>query len=216
MTETRFERAIAAIDAANAADPNQVQVRGAARPKELAHAELVTRWVRRLRPDPGPELLLAARAHHICRWVIRRSSYPTGRAGYLRWRRALHDLHAKRVGEVLAAVGYDEATILRVQDLVRKRGLGADPEVQTLEDALCLVFIEMQLHELAGHLDNDKTIDVVTKTLRKMSDEAVRLATTIDLLPGDRALIERARQTHPNTSPPRLGRGRCDPADREP
>jgi Domain of unknown function (DUF4202) len=186
------------------------------RPKELAHAELVTRWVRRLRPDSGPELLLAARAHHICRWVIPRSSYPTGRAGYLRWRRALHDLHAKRVAEILTAVGYDEATILRVQDLVRKRGLGADPEVQALEDALCLVFVEMQLHELAGHLDNDKTIDVIAKTLRKMSDEAVRLAKTIDLLPGDRALIERARQTQANTSPPRLGRGRYDPADRKP
>lgn len=212
MTDTRFEQAIAEIDAANAADPNQIEVRGAAGPKELVHAELVTEWVRRLRPDASPELLLAARAHHIGRWVIPRSSYPTGRAGYLRWRRALHDVHAERVAKILAAVGYDDATISRVQSLVRKRGLGTDTEVQALEDALCLVFVELQLHELAEHLDPAKTIDVIAKTLRKMSDEAVRLATTIDLLAADRALIEQAHQVV-TASPGYVGRGQS-PADR--
>ena len=105
-------------------------------PKELAHAELVTGWVLRLRPDAGPELLLAARAHHLCRWMIPRSSHPSGRRGYLRWRQALHNLHVERVGGILSAVGYDGATIERVQDLVAKRGLGEDPEVQTLEARL--------------------------------------------------------------------------------
>lgn len=194
MTDARFERALAAIDAANSADPNRIDVRGVARPKELAHAELVTGWVLRLRPDAGPELLLAARAHHLCRWMIPRSSHPSGRRGYLRWRRALHNLHVERVGVILSAVGYDGATIGRVQDLVAKRGLAEDPEVQTLEDALCLVFIETQLHELAARVDDEKIVDIVTKTLRKMSDEAVRLAGTIDSLPHDRAIIERARE----------------------
>ena len=30
--------------------------------------------------------VLAARAHHLRRWVVPRTSYPEGRAGYLRWR----------------------------------------------------------------------------------------------------------------------------------
>jgi hypothetical protein len=206
VTDARFERAIAAIDAANAADPNQVQLGGASRPKELAHAELVTGWVQRLQPDAGPELLLAARAHHVCRWMIPRSSYPAGRPGYLRWRRALHDLHAERVAEILTAEGYDEATISRVQDLVRKRGLGKDPEVQVLEDALCLVFVETQLHDLAARLDPEKTVAVIAKTLQKMSDDAVRFASTIDLVPEDWALIERARETGADVTPPRSDR----------
>ena len=149
MPEVRFEQAIAAIDAANADDPTTITDRVELRPKELAHADLVTEWVVALRPDASDALLLAARAHHLRRWTVPRTSYPTGRAGYLRWRKDLHEQHAREVGEILAAVGYDTETIDRVQNLVRKRGLGRDPEVKTLEDALCLVFLETQFHDLA-------------------------------------------------------------------
>jgi hypothetical protein len=190
--DERFAAAIAAIDAANADDPNTILVRGATRPKELAHAELVTEWVQRLEPDAHEALLLAARAHHIRRWTIPRASYPTGRPGYLRWRKALHTVHEQEVGRILAAVGYDETTITRVQQLVAKRGLGHDADVQVLEDALCLVFVETQLHDLARRLDHDKMVDVAAKTLAKMSDPAIAQAATIPLAAPDRTLLEAA------------------------
>ena len=168
--DERLARAIAAIDAANADDPNTIVVpepggAGVTRPKELAHAELMTAWVTRLRPDASDALLLAARAHHIRRWVVPRLSYPEGRAGYLRWRRDLHERHAADVGAILDEEGYDAATIARVQDIVRKRNLARDPDVQALEDALCLVFIETQFAELTAKLDRPKMVDVVRKTL---------------------------------------------------
>src|SRR5205085_10114958 len=127
VEQARFERALAAIDAANAEDPQG---------KEPRHAELVTAWVRRLRPDAGEALLLAARGHHIRRWAIPRASYPEGRNGYLRWRRALQQAHAADLARILGAEGYDEATVARVQEIVQKRRLASDPEVQTFEDAL--------------------------------------------------------------------------------
>ncbi len=192
MVEDRFAQAIAAIDAANAADPHRVLIRGAERPKELAHAELVTEWVEKLEPNAREELLLAARAHHLRRWTIPRASYPEGRSGYLRWRKQLHEQHASEVAEILADAGYDEATIARVQDLVRKRGLGRDDEVQVLEDALCLVFAETQLMELAERVDGDKMVDVVRKTLVKMSPRAIALAGELDLPPEARELLARA------------------------
>ena len=173
MPEARFEQAIAAIDAANADDPTAITVRGTVRPKELAHAELVTEWVVALRPDASDALLVAARAHHLRRWTVPRTSYPTGRAGYLRWRKDLHEQHAREVGEILATVGYENEMIDRVQNLVRKRGLGRDPEVQTLEDALCLVFLETQFHDMVERLDSDTLHGVVEKTVKKMSSEAV-------------------------------------------
>ena len=64
MDAERFARAIEEIDRANADDPNQISVRGELRPKELAHAELATGWVRRLDDDPSEALLLAVRASH--------------------------------------------------------------------------------------------------------------------------------------------------------
>jgi hypothetical protein len=192
MQQERLRRAVVAIDAANAADPNRIVVGGAVRPKELAHAELVTEWVHRLRPGASEALLLAARAHHLRRWTVPRSSYPDGRAGYLRWRRDLHERHAQETGHILEGAGYDEAEVARVGDIVRKRNLKSDPEVQALEDALCLVFLQTQLHELASRLDRDKMVEVVRKTLAKMSDEAKRYALGIELDAGDAALVEAA------------------------
>src|SRR4051794_5577709 len=96
----RFEAAITAIDAANADDPDTIIIDGAARPKEQAHAEMMTAWVRRLDPDASEEQLLAARAHHLRRWSVPRSTYPEGRAGYLRWRRDLKDQHANQVSAI--------------------------------------------------------------------------------------------------------------------
>jgi len=167
--EEGFDRAIAAIDAANAEDPQG---------KELRHAELATAWVRRVRPEAGEALLLAVRGHHIRRWAIPRSSYPEGRGGYLRWRRALQRAHAADLAGILAAEGYDEATVARVQDIVQKKQLATDPEVQAFEDALCLVFLETQLDEFSDRYA-DKAADVLEKTLEKMSPEGRRLASDL-------------------------------------
>ncbi len=193
MSASRFEQAIAAIDAANAADPNSIEVRGAMRPKELAHAELMGEWLERLDPEADDAQLLAARAHHLRRWSVPRTSYPEGRAGYLRWRTALRKQHAEEVAGILQHVGYDGDTIARVQAIVRKQGLGRDPDVQTHEDALCLVFLETQLAALVDDLaDDDKMIDVIKKTAAKMSPAALGHVAELPMRDGDRALIARA------------------------
>lgn len=188
----RFEAAIAAIDAANADDPNRLEVRGEVRPKEQAHAELMCEWVRRLDPDAGEAQLLAARAHHLRRWTVPRSSQPEGRAGYLRWRSALRRQHATDVAGILEGAGYDPATIERVQQILRKEGLGRDPQVQTHEDALCLVFLETQLAETADRLGAGRMRTIAAKTMAKMSAEALDLVAELPLRPQDRAMLAEA------------------------
>ena len=169
-------------------------MRGETRPKELAHAELATEWIEKLVDAPSEALCLAVRAHHIRRWEIPRSEYPEGLAGYHRWRRNLQAFHAERVGEILVANGYEPDAVARVQALVKKQGLGTDPEVQALEDALCLVFVETQFRELAARLDEAKLLDVTRKTLRKMSPAAIAHALELPLGAEDLALLERAAQ----------------------
>jgi hypothetical protein len=177
-----LEVAFAAIDAANAGDPNTIVVRGDRRPKEQAHAEMAVEWVRALVPEPSEALLLAARAHHVRRWEIDRSSEPKGRAGYLRWKRDLQQHHAEVAGRVLADAGVDPATIERVQAIIKKERLRTDAEVQALEDALCLVFVETQFGDLTAQLGEDHMVEVVVKTLRKMTPagHAAALALPLD------------------------------------
>ncbi len=166
---------------------------GGKRPKELVHAEMLTEWVRQLSPESGEPLLLAARAHHIRRWMMPRSSYPAGRSGYLRWRRDLHRFHADETGRILESVGYDAETITRVQQIVRKERLTLDPEVQALEDGLCLVFLQLQLDELTDRVgDNDKMLDVLRKSWRKMSPKGREFALALELSEEGQELVRQA------------------------
>jgi Domain of unknown function (DUF4202) len=188
----RLAAALVAIDAANSDDPNLITVDGVERPKELAHAELMTRWVRTLDPDCSDEQILAARAHHLRRWTIPRASYPDGRSGYLRWRTALKRQHGDEVGAILRDAGYDDESVARVQAIVTKRGLGQDQAVQVHEDALCLVFLQTQLDELASKMGGDKTVDILQKTAKKMSRAGLEAARALRFSPPASALLERA------------------------
>lgn len=197
--EPRFALAVAAIDAVNEEDARSLTVPDRegepahVEPKALAEGRLAMAWIERLRPDADEALRLAARAHHLRRWAIPRDAEPAGRAGYLRWRRRLKEVHAESVAPLLAAAGYDTATIRRVQDLVRKHDLKTDRDTQSLEDAICLVFLETQLDDFARQTaDDEKIVDVIRKTLPKMTDDGRRLALTLELPSGARALVERA------------------------
>ncbi len=193
MIETaRFNQAIAKIDAANSQDPHRLEVNDQKRPLEIVHAERRTAWIRRLVGDEASEaLLLAARAQHIRRWEIPRETYPRDRVGYLQWRQELKQFHAEKTAEILQDVGYDAAMIERVRDLILKKRLKLDPEVQALEDALCLVFLEEQFSEFAQK-EADKIVDIVRKTWRKMSPQGQQFALSLPLAAEDRAIIERA------------------------
>jgi hypothetical protein len=188
----RLAEAIAAIDEANSADPNELVHRGRRRPKELLHAELMTQWVTALDPDADEAQLLAARAHHFRRWTSPRSEFPEGRAGYLRWRTRAKQRHADEVGAVLAAHGYDDATIARVGSIIRKEGLRSDPAVQTHEDALCLVFLDTQLDDLADRLGDEEVVEVLAKTVPKLSPRGLDAVGQLELSERGADLVQRA------------------------
>ncbi|MGO9876175.1 MAG: DUF4202 family protein [Acidimicrobiia bacterium] len=185
----RFQRAIAAIDVGNSDDPNIVTVRSRTGPKEVLHAELVTEWVRRLDPDATEALLLAARGHHYRRWTVPRTSAPPGRAGYLRWRKSLQAQHAAELGDLLSAAGYDSGTVARVQAIVQKVDLADDAEVQALEDALCLVFLETQLADVVARLDPTTLARVLVRTAHKMSESGRAAIVDVPLDPRSGAIL---------------------------
>ena len=189
---TTFEKAIALIDQANEADPNVLVVGGVARPKEVVHAEMLTRWVGELLPGASEAVLLSARAQHIRRWEHPRGEYPDGRSGYLRWRTQLREFHADLAEPILREVGYDAATIERVRTLIRKRAPANDADAQAMEDGLCLVFMETQFQSLNDRLADEKMVDVLRKTWTKMSPAGRAFALALDLPPHHSDLVERA------------------------
>ena len=188
----RFEKAIVRFDVANAEDPNREAHEGAEHPKELLYGRRMTAWLERLAPDAPEALRLAVRCQHIRRWAIPRNRYPMDRAGYREWRTTLAKFHAETAGEILREVGYDEETILRVQALVRKERLKLDAETQALEDVACLVFLESYFADFARQHDEEKLIDILRKTWRKMSPKGHEAALGLALSPDLRGTVEKA------------------------
>ena len=191
---SRFDDAIRRFDDANAEDPILERVDGEERPKELVYGERMSERLARFAPDAPEAVKLAARAQHIRRWEVPRDGYAEGRAGYLKWRTDLHKRHADIAGQIMGDAGYAGETIERVQTLLRKRGLKTDPDVQLLEDVICLVFLEHYFHDFAQKHAEAKLSPIVQKTWNKMTGKAHDVALALDYAPEDFAIIQKALQ----------------------
>ncbi|MCH6255723.1 DUF4202 domain-containing protein [Puniceicoccaceae bacterium K14] len=165
----RFIAALSLIDEANAQDPNRVDVKGESIGYELYFSQQLVSWVLKLRENASEELLLASRSQHIRRWESPRKDYPEGRAGYLKWRADLKKFHAEKTAEILEKCGYEKEAIDRVSSLNLKKDLRKDEECQTLEDALCLVFLEKQFAKFRQKTDRETMVGILRKTWGKMS-----------------------------------------------
>jgi hypothetical protein len=183
---------LSAIDLANSRDPNTEWVNGQEQPKELIYGQRMSDRLHQFEPEASDHLRIAARAQHIERWVRPRADYPEGRTGYKKWRAELGLYHAQRAGEIMAEQGYEQDDVDRVKFLIQKRQLRRDPETQTLEDVICLVFLEHYLADFATKHPEDKLIDIIQKTWNKMSPKGHEAALKLPLTEDLRALVAKA------------------------
>jgi hypothetical protein len=189
----RRERAIEAFRAENARDPRQLgDGAGQLRPREWLDAERLAAWVERLQPHASEALRLASYCQHLRRWEKPRSDYEPGRIGYLKWRKALARFHADEAEKILRGLGYGDEVLLPLRQIQLKQGLSSDPDVQTMEDALCLSFLEHELSDFAREHPDDKVIDIIAKTWRKMSGRAREIALTLPLGARELGLVRAA------------------------
>lgn len=187
-----FERAIAAFDEANAADPTCEEVDGKQVPHEWIDAKRVSAWVEKLQPNASEPLRLASRCQHIRRWERPRDDYPKTRVGYLNWRQDLKKFHAEVAAEILEGVGYDADTIQAVRDLNLKKNLKQGGDVQVLEDALCLTFLEFEFASFLDRVPPERMIGILQKSWGKMSEQARNQALKLPFSEQGKALIEQA------------------------
>jgi hypothetical protein len=188
----RFQAVIADIDAANRGDARTIATAEGARPYEVVYAERMSRQLEAMYPEASELLRIAARGQHIRRFDIPRAQFPEGRDGYNEWRRTCREHHAKLLGEIMRRHGYDSHAIEHVAQLVKKEQLKKDKESQALENVVDVVFLDHYFDEFYGkysRYDDAKIIDIIGKTLRKMSPKGHQAALALDLPERTRKLV---------------------------
>jgi len=182
MTDgARFKKAIQTIDSLNDDDPKRVAGEGREVGYEFYFSRLLFAKTLSLDCDASESLLLGARSQHICRWKMPRKDYPMDRVGYLKWRSDLKRYHATVAADILEKAGYDEAIIDQVRAINLKQNLKGNPDAQTMEDVLCLVFLEIQFAELRLKMSEEKVISILRKTWGKMSEQGREAALGLKL-----------------------------------
>lgn len=187
-----FEKAIDLIDQENSKDPNQEVFEGKTSPKELLYSQRMTAVLLDFEPNATHEVQIAARAQHIARWQIARSSYPMDRVGYLKWRQELKKFHADLTASILIKSGFDQSFADRVSFLIEKKLLKKDAETQLLEDVICLVFLTYYYEDFIQKHEQEKLIDIVLKTWGKMSEKGHQAALKLSYSEKGLAIIQAA------------------------
>ena len=189
MQTNKLPLAFQAFDQANEADPNKEKWQGKEYAKEVLYAQRMTAKLNQFLPEASKALQLAARSQHICRWEIPRVDYPLGRKGYNQWRTALKVFHAEKAASILEQIDYEPDLIDRVKFLILKKQLKRDEETQALEDVICLVFLEHYFLAFVEKHSEEKVIEILQKTWKKMSQKGQQAALQLPLNEKAMALI---------------------------
>ena len=94
--------------------------------------------------------------------------------------------------KIMADCGFDAADIAHAEKILRKEGIKRDADVQALEDCACLVFLEFHFAAFTHEHNEEKLLDILRKTWKKMSERGHELALTIDLDADCAALVSKA------------------------
>jgi hypothetical protein len=193
----KLDAAFQLFDAYNKQDPRNFEWDDTTYPQEYFFAIKLYDWILMLDPAASEELLLASRSQHIGRWEIPRESYPEGREPYLKWRKDLAQHHATITGNLMKQAGYDTDSIERVSQIILKKRIKVDADVQTMENALCLVFLQYQYEDFRKKYGNepDKMINILRKSLLKMDGHGHSFALGLNFTPLGLDLIKQAMKT---------------------
>lgn len=176
-----IEEAYEEFDLYNASDPSLADYNGHMIPKSVIYGLRMSQCLEAYHPDASIEVKLAARSQHIGRWEIARSKYPMDKKGYHTWRTTLAEHHANIAGKILKELKYDPELIEKVKFLLQKKDLKNNPETQLLEDTIFLVFVRFYINEFAEKHDDEKMVDIIYKTLKKVSAKAIEKAGEIKM-----------------------------------
>lgn len=189
--ESRIAVAIERFSNIGSLDPRLVVWEGREAPRQLVESTCLTHFIGTLETHPSEALRLAAHCQHLRRFAFPRRGFPEGRVGYLAWRKEAARRSSEQAADILRSVGIPEPIIDHVKAIVTKRERQLYPDVQTMEDALCLTFFRLDASEFALKHDAAAVARILTRTWQKMSERGKSIALGVGFLaPLDRMLRE--------------------------
>ena len=196
LESERYQRAIELFDAANAEDTHkELDENGVEQPKRYLYGLRMSKALAEFESQASEVLSLAVRCQHIYRWKVPRDSYPMNRAGYLKWREYLKGYHGIEAGKIMQQVGYSSQEIEELQFILLKKQLKSNPDTQTLEDIICLVFLQYNFADFAAgdiSKDEEKLINIIRRTWNKMSEKGNQAALKLNYSESSLNLIKKA------------------------
>jgi hypothetical protein len=171
--ENTFKKAFEAISEVHSTDINKELHDGTHYPSELLYSQRMYKTLIDYDPSANYAMQLAALCQHFERWEIQRDTFPMNKKGYYDWRKAVMTYQLKRTVEVLKASGLEDVDIEEVTDILLNRGKKDHDKGQVLEDVACIVFVEWYLEPFSEKHDLTKVIDIVTKTVKKISSKGM-------------------------------------------
>jgi hypothetical protein len=160
------------------------------------HAELVLKWVLKLRPDADEALKIAALSHDIDRATSGMTDGAfKGKVGseeYERFKKEHSVRSARFICDLLKKYKYPDSIIKKVKHLVENHESGGDEESDILRDADSLAYLEYNIPEYLKNHGRERTINKIRHMHDRMSAEAKRLEKTIRLQGELKELLQEA------------------------
>ena len=88
--------------------------------------------------------------------------------------------------------GYSQEECDKTAAIIRKEKIKANIDSQMLEDVACIVFLQYYFDEFAKKHTDEKIIDIVQKTWKKMSEQGHKIALSLTFPNHLTKLVERA------------------------
>ena len=168
----KLELLFEAIDKVNDQDPRKLEIDGKETTHERVYSLRMLKTLLEFEPSAPDDLQIACYAQHIGRWQLPRDTYPLGRAGYNGWRRAQYEHQSSLASKTLKNIGATDELTASVKELVAKKDRTTNPLSQALEDVACLVFVKYYAESFFEKHSKEKSISIVQKTWKKMSNKA--------------------------------------------
>ena len=189
---TPLKNVIQELLAAHLQDPNMESWNDGVFPAEWLYIQRITERLALFCPNASEELIVAANCQHLYRWEIERKSFPEGRIGYYQWRNYLSEYQAMKARKIILQAGFDTDFADQVKTIVKKENIFTNQEAQTLEDVVCLVFLEFYLDEFVREKSELDMSTIIQKTWNKMSEKGHQEALKIKFSDSTLPVIKKA------------------------